>query len=97
MKVTNVEQLFSREISTLGSGEPTRHSGTAVPNLHWHQLLSSHSNPHRCLQIWTTNTWHRKSSETRESILKMWQGADFTKWRFKWMHLEKWRGGMAIP
>lgn len=34
-KAESAEQLFSRETSTLGSGEPTGHSGTAVPNLHW--------------------------------------------------------------
>lgn len=62
-----------------------------------HLLLSPHSNPHRCLQIWTTNTWHRKSSETSENMLKMWQEADSTKWRFKCTDLEKWKGGMTVP
>lgn len=40
-KAENAEWLFSRETPTLGSGEPTGHSGTAVPNLHLTPLTPS--------------------------------------------------------
>lgn len=100
-KAENAEQLFSRETSTLGSGEPTGHSGTAVPKLHWppstpSAFISSLKPTQLSADLdYKHVAW--KSSETSENMLKMWQEAGSTKWRFKCMDLEKWKGGMTIP
>lgn len=100
-KVENAGQVFSRETWKLRLR--SRSQGRVPlkwPNVYMHltpfttsAFIFSHSKTHRCLHMWITKAGHRKSSETRQNVLKTWQEVDSTKWRFKWFDLEKVKKG----